>query len=121
MLEMQRRVGSPCIAYAKQKALLPHTPLLGGCCAEEIGDLICSACAQVFLHMQSAARTDKGCTPNVITFSALITAFVAGGRLDRAYEIFMSMRPHGVAPDHICYSTLIAGEPLTCSASCAKD
>lgn len=64
---------------------------------------------QVFLHMQQAARTDKGCMPNVITYSALITAFVAGGRLDKAYEVFLSMRPNDVPPDHICYSTLIAG------------
>ena len=59
--------------------------------------------------MQNAARTDKGCMPNVITYSALITAFVAGGRLDKAYEIFLSMRSSNVRPDHICYSTLIAG------------
>ena len=59
--------------------------------------------------MQQAARTDKGCMPNVITYSALITAFVAGGRLDKAYEVFLSMRPNDVPPDHICYSTLIAG------------
>ena len=64
---------------------------------------------QVFLHMQNAARTDKGCLPNVITYSALITAFVAGGRLARAHEIFLSMRHSSIAPDHICYSTLIAG------------
>lgn len=70
---------------------------------------------QVFLHMQNAARTDKGCLPNVITYSALITAFVAGGRLARAHEIFLSMRHSSIAPDHICYSTLIAGgaPPLT--------
>ena len=59
--------------------------------------------------MQNAARTDKGCLPNVITYSALITAFVAGGRLARAHEIFLSMRHSNIAPDHICYSTLIAG------------
>ena len=71
---------------------------------------------QVFLHMQQAARTDKGCMPNVITYSALITAFVAGGRLDKAYEVFLSMRPNDVPPDHICYSTLIAGaHPPQCS------
>ena len=68
---------------------------------------------QVFLHMQQAARTDKGCMPNVITYSALITAFVAGGRLDKAYEVFLSMRPNDVPPDHICYSTLIAGAALS--------
>ena len=59
--------------------------------------------------MQNAARTDQGCLPNVITYSALITAFVAGGRLARAHEIFLSMRHSNIAPDHICYSTLIAG------------
>ena len=67
---------------------------------------------QVFLHMQQAAHADKGCMPNVITYSALITAFVAGGRLDKAYEVFLSMRPNDVPPDHICYSTLIAGMHL---------
>jgi len=71
---------------------------------------------QVFLHMQNAARTDKGCMPNVITYSALITAFVAGGRLDKAYEIFLSMRSSNVRPDHICYSTLIAGALTTPAA-----
>ena len=73
------------------------------------------ACVQVFFHMQNAARTDKGCMPNVITYSALITAFVAGGRLDKAYEIFLSMRSSNVHPDHICYSTLIAGVYNLCN------
>ncbi len=65
--------------------------------------------AQVFGEMQAAAASDPGCAPNVITYSALMTACCAGGRPDAAQQVFRSMRAAGVQPDHITYSTLLAG------------
>ena len=59
--------------------------------------------------MQAAAASDPGCAPNVITYSALMTACCAGGRPDAAQQVFRSMRAAGVQPDHITYSTLLAG------------
>lgn len=38
--------------------------------------------------MQAAAASDPACAPNVITYSALMTACCAGGRPDKAYEVF---------------------------------
>ena len=70
----------------------------------------CAACAmQVFGEMQAAAASDPGCAPNVITYSALMTACCAGGRPDAAQQVFRGMRAAGVQPDHITYSTLLAG------------
>ena len=41
--------------------------------------------------------------------------------LDKAYEVFLSMRPNDVPPDHICYSTLIAGaHPPQCSIAAPR-
>lgn len=69
-----------------------------------------AACAvQVFGEMQAAAASDPGCAPNVITYSALMTACCAGGRPDAAQQVFRGMRAAGVQPDHITYSTLLAG------------
>lgn len=64
---------------------------------------------QVFSHMKAAAKSDTACAPNVITYSALMTACCTGGRPDKAYELFRSMPAQDIRPDHICYSTLIAG------------
>ena len=52
---------------------------------------------------------DPQCVPNVISYSAVMTACCMGGHPFKAEEWFHRMRLHGVAPDHICYSTLIAG------------
>jgi pentatricopeptide repeat protein len=38
-----------------------------------------------------------------------MTACCAGGRPDKAYEVFNGMKIDNVRPDHICFSTLIAG------------
>ena len=67
------------------------------------------ACKQVFEEMKAFSGKDKQCAPNVITYSALMTACCAGGRPDKAHEVFLDMQSSGIKPDHICYSTLIAG------------
>lgn len=72
---------------------------------------------QVFNHMKAA--NDSSCAPNVITYSALMTACCAGGRPDKAYEVFKSMKMDNVMPDHICYSTLIAGKATLPRAFCS--
>jgi pentatricopeptide repeat protein len=73
---------------------------------------------QVFSHMKAAAKNDSACAPNVITYSALMTACCAGGRPDKAYELFRSMPTQDIRPDHICYSTLIAGGQFFFAAFC---
>ena len=47
--------------------------------------------------MQAAAASDAACAPNVITYSALMTACCAGGRPDKAYEVFQVCTPHKAA------------------------
>lgn len=64
--------------------------------------------------MKAAAKSDPACAPNVITYSALMTACCAGARPDKAYEVFRSMRSEDIRPDHISYSTLIAGVSVRC-------
>lgn len=60
-----------------------------------------SALAQVFAHMQAAAASDAACAPNVITYSALMTACCAGGRPDKAYEVFQVLVPYTIQPKSI--------------------
>lgn len=67
--------------------------------------------------MKAHSIKDPQCTPNVITYSALMTACCAGGRPDKAHEAFLDMRSRGIQPDHISYSTLIAGEPCCLAAA----
>ena len=56
------------------------------------------------------SRADPQCRPNVISYSALMTVYCQAGQLDKAEDAFQHMKLQGVNPDHICYSTLIAGE-----------
>jgi len=64
---------------------------------------------QVFNEMKEHSRKDPQCTPNVISYSALMTACCSGGRPDKAHEVFQEMISHGIQPDQISYGTLIAG------------
>ncbi len=66
---------------------------------------------QVFNEMKEHSRKDPQCTPNVISYSALMTACCSGGRPDKAHEVFQEMISSGIKPDQISYSTLIAGQP----------
>ena len=59
--------------------------------------------------MEAASGADPQCAPNVISYSAVMTACCMGGHPLKAEEWFLRMRSRGIAPDHICYSTLIAG------------
>lgn len=60
--------------------------------------------------MKAHSEKDPQCVPNVITYSALMTACCSGGRPDKAHEVFQDMVASGIKPDQISYSTLIAGE-----------
>lgn len=71
---------------------------------------------QVFEEMKRHSLKDPQCKPNVITYSALMTACCAGGRPDKAHEAFLDMKARGIQADHISYSTLIAGECGTTSS-----
>lgn len=60
--------------------------------------------------MKAHSEKDPQCSPNVITYSALMTACCSGGRPDKAHEVFQDMVSSGIKPDQISYSTLIAGQ-----------
>ena len=71
-----------------------------------------SSKVQVFKEMKAHSEKDRQCVPNVITYSALMTACCSGGRPDKAHEVFQDMVASGIKPDQISYSTLIAGRVL---------
>ena len=70
--------------------------------------------------MVTRSRSDPQCRPNVISYSALMTVYCQAGQLDKAEDAFQHMKLQGVTPDHICYSTLIAGGALPL-ASCLRN
>lgn len=49
----------------------------------------------------------QGCTPDSITFGALITAYERGGQWRRALQAFAQMPSHGCHPDGALYSVLL--------------
>jgi pentatricopeptide repeat domain-containing protein 1 len=51
---------------------------------------------------------DHGLKPNVITFSATISACEKGGQWKKALELFHSMKGHGVKPSVITFSAAIS-------------
>ena len=53
----------------------------------------------------------QGVVPNVITYSALISACEKGKQPERALELFEAMKRQGVVPDVITYSALISKSP----------
>lgn len=59
--------------------------------------------------MKILSAMESRCKPNVITYSALMTACCAGGQPEKAHEVFQEMQAAGIKPDQISYSTLIAG------------
>ena len=46
--------------------------------------------------------------PNVITYSAMISACEKGHQLEPAMEIFAAMQQQGVVPNVVTYSALIS-------------
>ncbi|MCJ1464008.1 hypothetical protein MMC07_002618 [Pseudocyphellaria aurata] len=64
--------------------------------------------------MEAASKHDPQCAPNVISYSAVMTACCMGGHPAKAEDWFKHMRARNIKPDHICYSTLIAGEWTSC-------
>ena len=65
---------------------------------------------QAFEEMKAYSKKNPQCTPNVITYSALMTACCSGGMPDEAHKVFKDMIASGIKPDQISYSTLIAGQ-----------
>ena len=47
-----------------------------------------------------------GCTPDVVTYTALITAFDRAGQWHRALQTFERMQQQGCAPDHIVFTEI---------------
>lgn len=72
-------------------------------------------CLQIFHEMEAASKHDPQCAPNVISYSAVMTACCMGGHPAKAEDWFKHMRARNIKPDHICYSTLIAGGPARSS------
>ena len=50
----------------------------------------------------------RGIVPNVITYSALISALQKAKRPAQALKIFEEMQQHGIVPNVITYSALIS-------------
>lgn len=49
----------------------------------------------------------QGCTPDVVTYTALISAYEKGGQWRRALTAYEAMRMHGCKPDSIVYNAII--------------
>ena len=56
---------------------------------------------EVFDEMQS-----QGCTPDVVTYTALISAYEKGGQWRRALAAFEQMRAQRCKPDAIVYNAI---------------
>lgn len=57
--------------------------------------------AEVFEEMQG-----QGCTPDVVTYTALISAYEKGGQWRRALGAFEQMRAQRCKPDAIVYNAI---------------
>ena len=49
----------------------------------------------------------QGCTPDVVTYTALISAYERGGEWRRGLQAFEQMRSQGCRPDSIVYNAII--------------
>ena len=58
--------------------------------------------AEVFEEMHG-----QGCTPDVVTYTALISAYEKGGQWRRALGAFEQMRQQGCKADAIVYNAII--------------
>ena len=58
--------------------------------------------AEVFEEMHG-----QGCTPDVVTYTALISAYEKGGQWRRALGAFEQMRAQGCKADAIVYNAII--------------
>jgi pentatricopeptide repeat protein len=58
--------------------------------------------AEVFEEMQN-----QGCTPDVVTFTALISAYEKGGQWERALGAYEHMRAQRCKPDSIVFNAII--------------
>ena len=57
---------------------------------------------EVFEEMQS-----QGCTPDVVTYTALISSYEKGGQWRRALQAYNQMRHQRCVPDSIVYNAII--------------
>jgi pentatricopeptide repeat protein len=100
------RIGqSLCVISALQTTATVKNPTLSSMWTFKISP----SSVQVFQEMKAMSTRDPRCKPNVITYSALMTACCAGGQPEKAHEVFQEMQAAGIKPDQISYSTLIAG------------
>lgn len=50
---------------------------------------------------------EKGCKPNVVTYTAMIDGFGKAGKVDKCLELFREMGSKGCAPNFVTYTVLI--------------
>lgn len=62
----------------------------------------CDRAAELFEQMQQ-----QGCVPDVVTFTALISAYEKGGQWRRALTAYELMRQQRCKPDAIVYNAII--------------
>lgn len=62
----------------------------------------CNRAAELYEQMQQ-----QGCTPDVVTFTALISAYEKGGQWRRALAAYEMMRQQHCKPDAIVYNAII--------------
>lgn len=62
----------------------------------------CDRAAELFEQMQQ-----QGCIPDVVTFTALISAYEKGGQWRRALAAYELMRQQRCKPDAIVYNAII--------------
>ena len=52
---------------------------------------------------------EKGCSPNVYSYTILINGYCKNKRIDEAMHLFHEMSNKGLTPNVVTYSTLIGG------------
>lgn len=62
----------------------------------------CNRAAELFEQMQQ-----QGCVPDVVTFTALISAYEKGGQWRQALAAYQLMRQQRCKPDVIVYNAII--------------
>ncbi|KAF9615300.1 hypothetical protein IFM89_022716 [Coptis chinensis] len=91
--------------------LFTYNAIINGLCkelksnsAQEIYQLILERTSKLCKRMLK-----DGKTPNVVTYTILISAFCCGGRMYEALKVFKEMIVKGIVPDKIAFTAIIAG------------
>jgi pentatricopeptide repeat protein len=100
-----------CSTFSRASSDIFKIPLFQTCAfpsaLTESALLLCAGAqwekaSEVFEQMQT-----QGCTPDVVTFTALISSFEKGGQWRRALGAYEQMRLQRCKPDAIVYNAII--------------